>query len=116
MITGGGPVGLSALLTAQFYSPSTLIMIDLDEHRLATARAMGATHVIKSGPDTVQAVKALTGGRGVDTVIEAVGVPKTFELCQDIVAVGGKIANLGVHGAKADLFLDRLWSMNISEP
>jgi len=57
----------------------------------------------------------LTGGRGVDTVIEAVGIPKTFELCQNIVAVGGTIANLGVHGTKADIYMDKLWSMNLSE-
>ena len=40
----------------------------------------------------------LTGGRGVDTAIEAVGVPATFELCEQIVAPGGVIANIGVHG------------------
>jgi alcohol dehydrogenase len=59
-------------------------------------------------------VKARTGGRGVDTAIEAVGVPATFELCQDLVAPGGVIANIGVHGAKVDLHLERLWSQNIS--
>ena len=56
----------------------------------------------------------ITGGRGVDTVIEAVGVPRTFELCQEIVAVGGVIANLGVHGTKVDLHLENLWDKNIS--
>ncbi|THU84446.1 L-iditol 2-dehydrogenase [Dendrothele bispora CBS 962.96] len=113
-VIGGGPVGLSALLTAQFYSPSTLIMIDLDENRLATAKSLGATHSIKSGPDTVEAVMEITEGRGVDTVVEAVGIPKTFELCQEIVAVGGTIANLGVHGTKADIHLEKLWSMNLT--
>ncbi|KAF5368376.1 hypothetical protein D9758_002461 [Tetrapyrgos nigripes] len=113
-IAGGGPVGLSALLTAQFFSPSQLIMIDLDENRLATAKSVGATHTVKSGPDTVKQILDITGGRGVDTVIEAVGVPKTFELCQDIVAVGGTIANVGVHGTKADIHLERLWSMNLT--
>jgi alcohol dehydrogenase len=59
-------------------------------------------------------VKALTGGRGVDTAIEAVGVPETFLLCQDLVGPGGVIANIGVHGAKADLHLEQLWSQNIA--
>src|SRR5208282_5432502 len=43
-----------------------------------------------------------------------VGVPATFELCQDLVAPGGVIANIGVHGVKADLHLERLWSQNIT--
>ena len=48
----------------------------------------------------------LTGGRGVDTAIEAVGIPATFELCEQIVAPGGVIANIGVHGTKVDLHLE----------
>ena len=56
----------------------------------------------------------MTSGRGVDTAIEAVGVPATFVLCEDIVAPGGTIAKVGVHGVKADLHLERLWSQNIT--
>jgi alcohol dehydrogenase len=55
-----------------------------------------------------------TNGQGVDTAIEAVGIPATFELCQEIVAVGGTIANVGVHGTKVDLHLEQLWSRNIA--
>lgn len=114
-IVGSGPIGLACLLTAQFYTPAQIIMIDLDDNRLETARRFGATHVINSGAgDVAAAVRALTGGRGVDTAIEAVGVPATFELCQDLVAPGGVIANIGVHGVKADLHLERLWSQNIA--
>ena len=49
-----------------------------------------------------------------DTAIEAVGVPTTFLLCEDIVGPGGTIANIGVHGIKVDLHLERLWSQNIT--
>ena len=55
----------------------------------------------------------LTGGRGVDTAIEAVGVPCTGVLCEDIVAPGG-IANISVHETRAHLLLERLWSHNIA--
>lgn len=114
-IVGAGPIGLAALLTAQFYSPAEIIMIDLDENRLAVSKRFGATATIKASGDAVtQKVMALTGGRGVDTVIEAVGIPATFETCQAIVAPGGTIANVGVHGAKVDLHLERLWSHNIA--
>jgi alcohol dehydrogenase len=114
-IVGSGPIGLAALLTAQFYSPAELIMIDLDDKRLDIARKFGATHTINSASgQAIDKVKELTDGKGVDTAIEAVGVPATFELCEDIVAPGGTIANIGVHGSKVDLHLERLWSQNIS--
>ncbi|KAF9027147.1 alcohol dehydrogenase GroES domain-containing protein [Hymenopellis radicata] len=113
-IVGSGPVGLGAVITSQLYSPSKLIVIDLDANRLKQAASLGATHTVVSGPDAVQQVMEITGGLGVDTVIEAVGVPATFKLCQDVVAVGGTIANLGVHGAKVDLHLEKLWDRNIT--
>ncbi|WP_027581020.1 zinc-dependent alcohol dehydrogenase family protein [Bradyrhizobium sp. Ai1a-2] len=114
-IVGAGPVGLAALLTAQFYSPAGIIMIDLDDKRLAIARQFGATQTINSGDGkAAERVNKLTGGSGVDTAIEAVGIPATFELCTDIIAPGGIVANAGVHGVKVDLHLERLWSQNIS--
>lgn len=114
-IVGAGPVGLAALLTARFYSPAAIIMIDLDDNRLAVARSFGATHTINSATaDPVATLQSLTGGRGVDVAIEAVGIPATFTLCEDIVAAGGTIANVGVHGAKVDLHLEKLWAHNIT--
>ena len=114
-IVGSGPIGLAALLTAQLYSPAEIIMIDLDDGRLAVGKRFGASATINStdGKAASQVMK-LTGGRGVDTAIEAVGIPATFELCQEIVAAGGTIANVGVHGVKADLHLEKLWSHNIT--
>ncbi len=114
-IVGSGPIGLAALLTAQLYSPAQIIMIDLDDNRLAVGKRFGATDTINSaGGDAAAQVMALTGGRGVDTAIEAVGVPATFKLCEDIVAPGGTIANIGVHGKKVELHLERLWSHNVT--
>jgi len=114
-IVGAGPIGLAALLTAQFYSPAEIIMVDLDQNRLAMAKRFGATRTVEgSGENAAEQVMLLTGGRGADTVIEAVGIPATFELCQAIVAPGGIIANVGVHGVKADLHLEKLWSYNIA--
>jgi alcohol dehydrogenase len=114
VIVGSGPIGLAALMTAQFYTPATLIVIDPDRYRLEIAQRFGATHVLAPGADTVGAVKALTDGRGADVVIEAVGMPASFELCEELVAPGGTIANVGVHGVKVDLHLEWLWSHNIT--
>ncbi len=114
-IVGAGPIGLAALLTAQFYSPAEIIMIDLDDNRLEMSFRFGATTMINNNDGkAVEKVMKMTNGRGVDTAIEAVGVPSSFITCEDIVAPGGVIANIGVHGVKADLHLERLWDRNIS--
>jgi alcohol dehydrogenase len=114
-IVGSGPIGLAALLGAQLYSPAQIIMIDLDDNRLNVARQFGATHTINNADGkAAEKVLALTTGRGVDVALEAVGVPATFLLCQDVIGPGGTIANIGVHGMKVDLHLERLWSRNIT--
>jgi len=114
-IVGTGPIGLAALLTSQFYSPSEIIAIDLDDNRLAVSRRFGATATINSSDGkAAEQVMRLTDGRGVDTAIEAVGIPATFNICENIVAPGGTIANIGVHGVKVDLHLERLWSQNVT--
>jgi alcohol dehydrogenase len=114
-IVGAGPIGLASLLTAQFYSPAQLIMIDHDPNRLEVAQRFGATACIDGGhADAVSEVMRLTDSIGVDCAIEAVGIPATFELCEALVAPGGVIANIGVHGVTADLHLEKLWDRNIA--
>lgn len=114
-IIGAGPVGLAVLLTAQFYTPSQIIMIDVDDNRLQVSKTFGATQVINSSRENaVDKIMSLTEKKGVDVAIEAVGIPETFELCQSIIAPGGHIANVGVHGKKVDLHLESLWSKNIT--
>jgi alcohol dehydrogenase len=114
-IVGAGPIGLAALLTAQLYSPADLFVIDVDNNRLELAKRFGATGVINSADGNARdTILRLAGGRGVDTAIEAVGVPATFELCESIIAPGGVIANIGVHGVKVALHLEQLWDRNIT--
>jgi alcohol dehydrogenase len=114
-IVGAGPVGLAVLLTAQFYSPAAIFMIDLDDKRLAVAKKLGATTLINSADGhTARHVMELTKGAGVDVAIEAVGIPATFDICQAIVAAGGRIANVGVHGKPVELHMEKLWDRNIS--
>lgn len=114
-IVGAGPIGLSALLTSQFYSPAQIILVDMDDNRLQVASRFGATAVINNRDGkAAEKIMQMTAGRGVDTAIEAVGVPASFITCEDIVAPGGVIANVGVHGVKVDLHLERLWDRNIA--
>ena len=96
-IVGVGPIGMSALLTAQFYSPAKIYVIDLDENRLNMAKKFGATDIINSEKeDAVKRIMAETKD-GVDVAIEAVGAPATFDICQHIVRPGGHIAPTLVH-------------------
>lgn len=114
-IVGAGPIGLAALLTAQFYSPASILMIDLDDNRLRVAQDFGATTVINSSDGkAVERVMELTQGAGVDTAIEAVGVPATFDICQAILAPGGRLANVGVHGKPVSFHIEKLWDRNIT--
>lgn len=116
VIIGAGPVGIAALLTARLYSPKQVVVVGRNEPRLVIARKLGADATISSSaPDALQQLMALTNGQGFDSVIEAVGIPETFALCQDLVTVGGRIANAGVHGIKVDLHLEALWDRNISK-
>jgi alcohol dehydrogenase len=112
-VVGSGPVGLAAILTAQFYSPSMIIAVDFDENRLKVAKSFGATHVV-NGANARTEIMKLTENQGVDVAIEAVGVPETLEACEDIVAAGGHIANVGVHGHSVCLHVERLWDRNIT--
>jgi alcohol dehydrogenase len=114
-IVGAGPIGLATLLTAQFYSPSEIIMIDINDNRLETAKMFGATTVINNiDGKAVETVMEITEKRGVDVAIEAIGLPTSFDICQSIVTAGGHIANIGVHGKPVQLNLDKLWDHNIT--
>lgn len=113
-IVGAGPIGMAALLTAQFYSPARIIMMDLDDSRLQIAKKFGATDTINTGTsDAIKFIEEQTKD-GVDVAIEAVGVPQTFDICQKIVRPGGHIANIGVHGSSVDFEIQDLWIKNIT--
>ena len=113
-IVGSGPIGMSALLTAQFFSPAKIYMIDLDDNRLSVAKKFGATDIINSGTeDVIKRIMSETKD-GVDVAIEAVGLPSTFDICQNIVRPGGNVAVVGVHGHSVDLQLQKLWIQNIT--
>ncbi|HEY7018418.1 MAG TPA: zinc-dependent alcohol dehydrogenase family protein [Gaiellaceae bacterium] len=114
-IVGAGPIGLAAILTAKLFTPGRIVAIDLDPGRLETALELGADVAIENGrEDAVERVLELTGGVGADVVIEAVGVPATFELCTELVRAGGHVANVGVHGHPATLHLETLWIRGVT--
>jgi alcohol dehydrogenase len=112
-VVGAGPIGLAAITTAKLYSPSRIIAIDKAKTRLDATLEFGATDAI-APDDAVAVVQALGDGLGADVVIEAVGVPDTFELATELARPGGHVANIGVHGRPATLHLETLWIRNVT--
>jgi alcohol dehydrogenase len=114
-VVGAGPVGLAAITTAQLFSPSHIVAIDLSDARLEAAKHFGADAVVNNARENpLQVIRDLTGRLGADVSIEAVGVPATFEQAVKLVRPGGRIANVGVHGAPATLDLEDLWIKDIT--
>jgi alcohol dehydrogenase len=114
-IVGAGPIGLAAVLTSQLYTPGRIVAIDLDDGRLESAKRFGADVTINNGrEDTLAKVMELTDGLGADVSFEAVGVQQTFELATELIRPGGRVANIGVHGAPVTLHLETLWIRDIT--
>jgi len=114
-IVGAGPIGLAAAMTARMFSPRSIVAIDTADSRLAMAKLIGPDETLNPQRDDVLAhITAMTDGLGADVVIEAVGVPETFELCTELVRPGGHVANVGVHGKPVTLHLESLWIKNVT--
>jgi alcohol dehydrogenase len=99
-----GPIGLCATAGAHLKGASLVIGIDALENRLHLSREMGADEVIDfTQEDPVAAIKRLTGGRGVDVAIEALGKQQTFQWCLEATRPGGIVSSLGVYGGKLEI-------------
>ncbi|PCG87413.1 alcohol dehydrogenase [Streptomyces sp. WZ.A104] len=114
VVVGAGPIGLAAVATSRLYSPERVIAVDLADARLDAARSLGAEATVRADEEPQQLVADLTDGLGADVVMEAVGVPETFETCTRMVRPGGRVANIGVHGKPATLHLEDLWIKDVT--
>lgn len=102
-----GPIGLCATAGARLKGAALVIGVDAIEKRLHLSREMGADEVIDfTQQDPVAAIKRMTGGRGVDVAIEALGRQQTFQWCLDATRPGGVVSSLGVYGGKLEVPLD----------
>jgi alcohol dehydrogenase len=114
VIVGAGPIGLAAVATCGLFSPLHVIVVDPDEGRRTAARKLGADVTMSPDEDVYGYLDEITESRGADTVIEAVGVPETFQMCTRLVRAGGRVANVGVHGRSVELPLQQLWDKDIT--
>ncbi|MFK8907308.1 S-(hydroxymethyl)mycothiol dehydrogenase [Streptomyces sp. YS-3] len=96
-VIGCGGVGDAAIVGARLAGASKIVAVDIDDRKLATARAMGATHTVNSRTaDAIEAIRSLTGGYGADVVIEAVGRPDTYEQAFYARDLAGTVVLVGV--------------------
>jgi S-(hydroxymethyl)glutathione dehydrogenase/alcohol dehydrogenase len=104
IVIGCGAVGLSAVQGARLAGAGEIIAVDLDDSKLALAEKLGATSRINAArEDAVAIARSKTGGRGVDTVLEAAGSPKGFGLSVEAVRPGGEVIWLGKTDVAAEV-------------
>jgi threonine dehydrogenase-like Zn-dependent dehydrogenase len=116
-VFGLGPVGLMATAFARLLGAGLVIGVDGLHERHALARHFGADETIDfKTSDPVAQILRLTGGRGVDTSIEALGAPETFENCVKVTRPGGTISNIGYHGHGDSVPIPRReWGVGMSD-
>ena len=96
-VFGAGGVGLSAIQGARIAGARMIIAVDMEEHKLQTARELGATHgVDASVGDPVEAIRELTGGPGVDYAFEAIGLKVAAEQAYEAIRRGGTATVIGM--------------------
>ncbi|MEU5507585.1 S-(hydroxymethyl)mycothiol dehydrogenase [Streptomyces fungicidicus] len=96
-VIGCGGVGGAAITGSRLAGAARIIAVDIDDNKLQTARALGATHTVNSRKqDAVEAIRELTGGNGADVVVEAVGRPETYEQAFYARDLAGTVVLVGV--------------------
>lgn len=114
-IFGAGPVGLCAVAAARIFTPARIFLIDIEDYRLELGLRMGATHVLNPAKcEAAKEIKKLSGGRGVDYSIDAVGIPQTLNECIRCNSVGGIVSVVGVGPAKMEIHMRKLFYKNLT--
>ena len=114
-VMGCGPVGMCAMATARLWGPAQVIAVDTNDFRLGVAKQNGIADVTinPTKGDAIAQIKDLTGGRGADVTIEAVGAEPTYKLAIDAVRAGGNVSLIGVFEHPVELAMNELWIKNI---
>ena len=95
-VFGAGGVGLAAIQGARIAGARMIIAVDISENKLATARELGATHIVDaSSHDPVQAIRDMTDG-GVDYSFEAIGLKLAAEQAFNCLRAGGTATVIGM--------------------
>ncbi|XP_054805546.1 uncharacterized protein LOC129308460 [Prosopis cineraria] len=110
-VIGTGGVGSSCLQIARAFGASEIIAVDVQDEKLEKAKTFGATHTVNAArEDPIGKIIEITGGKGVDVAVEALGKPQTFSQCTQSVKDGGKAVMIGLAkaGAVGQIDINRL--------
>lgn len=112
-----GPVGLMSTVGARLRGAGLIIGVESMPNRVALAKKYGCDVVVDfSREDPVEAILKLTGGKGVDSSIEALGAAQTFAACVRVTRPGGTISNIGYHGDGDNVPIPRVeWGVGMSD-
>ncbi|MCL2496917.1 MAG: alcohol dehydrogenase [Clostridiales bacterium] len=115
-VMGSGPVGMCAMATARLWGPAQIIAVDTNNHRLGVCKEQGIADITLNPAevDVTAKIQELTGGRGADVTIEAVGVEPTFNLALAAVRPGGNVSVIGVFEHPIEVKMNELWIKNIN--
>jgi alcohol dehydrogenase len=114
-VMGSGPVGMCAMATARLWGPARIVAVDMIQERLDAAVKHGVADIglNPAKVNVAEALREMTGGRGADRTIEAVGAKGTYELALDAVRPGGNVSMIGVFEKPQSLPMNTLWIKNI---
>ena len=111
-VFGAGAVGMAAIMAGRVVGATTIVAVDLIDARLELARELGATHVVNAGdPQLVEAVRATTGGRGVDFSLDATGTDKALDPAVRVLGLRGVCGFVGGAPVGAKVAIEPGWLM-----
>jgi L-iditol 2-dehydrogenase len=114
VVVGAGMIGLLTLQAVKLAGAGKLIVVDVDDTRLKTARDLGATHVINAKETNVAAaVREITQGRGADVALECVGTTATVQSAIESTRKGGTVTLVGNVAPKVELPLQSVVTRQI---
>jgi L-iditol 2-dehydrogenase len=113
LVIGAGTIGLLCLQALRAAGCSSVFTADIDESRLTLAKALGAATILASAPGLAKQVRSLTGGQGVDLVLEAVGINETVSASMEAVRKGGTVILVGNISPEVTLPLQKVVTRQI---
>jgi threonine dehydrogenase-like Zn-dependent dehydrogenase len=114
LVVGAGLIGLLLIQTLRVNCSGPIVVVDMDAGRLETARSFGADHTVLAGPEAVEKVRALSGGRGVDLAFEAVGATAPIATAVNSLRKGGRLVLIGNLSPKVELPLQTVVTRQLS--
>lgn len=108
VVLGAGGLGHVGIQILRALSGATVIALDVSEEKLELARQMGAQHTVISDAGAADAIRAITGGRGVQAVFDFVGETSTMAIAVQVAEAGGDITIVGIGGGTLEVGFKRV--------